>query len=472
MASTVSVGAVDVIQLMFNDVKQSWKDVLLNPILKPLLLQVITSIKDDLLNGKVCPAVPDIFNAFKYFEFNETKIVIVGQDPYPDPRSAMGLSFSARKNINTANGSPYIPDSLKNIYKCLEKTIGVKCSHPDLTLWAKQGILLLNSALTTRMNQSGMHPQWTDFTNALVSHISANSCEMNDSNGAIFVLWGNHAKKLTNYIDDSQNTIYTWMHPSPLSQRGDESTRFINCTNFVDINNKFISWKLPPPSWEVSNKTKVFTDGAAEKNGTSQCMAGYGIYFESSWLSALKGRQISGTVEPWCYALSAKADSMSDLTDGMSDLADDHTGLETTSTPVNASNNRAELLGIVYAFDAYLYEYETFKKSFTKNDILDHLEIELITDSSYSAGIVTEWMYKWEMSGLIDEKKNPDIVRILLQQAEAIKKHTHITIISCRAAHDTKDLTIVNQNKYDMLTHAGNTLADTLAHGYKTTLRK
>jgi uracil-DNA glycosylase len=140
----------------------------------------------------VYPPVPLIFNAFKTTPFSSLKVVIVGQDPYIKPGEAMGLSFSVPAGI-------VVPPSLKNIYKCLEATIpGYKRpDHGDLTVWAKQVVLLLNAVMTVRQGKSNSHKDqgWEEFTSHLIKVVSERK------KGMVFLLWGAYAQKKGKVID-------------------------------------------------------------------------------------------------------------------------------------------------------------------------------------------------------------------------------------------------------------------------------
>jgi uracil-DNA glycosylase len=187
-------------------------------------------------NISIFPPNPSIFRALELVHFLEAKVLILGQDPYHGFGQANGLSFSVNKEI-------CIPPSLKNIFHELQNDLNIPISsHGDLTLWAEQKILLLNSVLTVEEGMPNSHQEmgWEKLTDKIISQLSQRG-------NMIFVLWGKSAQKKYNLIDKKQNNILIAPHPSPLSAyRG-----FFGCKHFSSINkilkeNGFaeINWKL------------------------------------------------------------------------------------------------------------------------------------------------------------------------------------------------------------------------------------
>ena len=187
-------------------------------------------------NMAIFPPIPSIFRALELVHFNEVKVLILGQDPYHGFGQANGLSFSVNKEI-------MIPPSLKNIFIELENDLNIPVSqHGDLTSWAQQKILLLNSVLSVEHEKPNSHQKlgWDKLTNKIISRLSQRG-------NVIFVLWGKSAQKKLSLIDDKQNKILSAPHPSPLSAyRG-----FFGCKHFSEINkiliendSSEINWKL------------------------------------------------------------------------------------------------------------------------------------------------------------------------------------------------------------------------------------
>ena len=184
----------------------------------------------------IFPPISCIFRALEFVRFDEVKVLILGQDPYHGFGQANGLSFSVNKEI-------MIPPSLKNIFLELKNDLNISISqHGDLTSWAQQKILLLNSVLTVEEGKPNSHQElgWDKLTNKIISRLS-------ERGNMIFVLWGNIAQKKSYLIDDKKNKILSASHPSPLSAyRG-----FFGCKHFSEINkiltengSSEINWKL------------------------------------------------------------------------------------------------------------------------------------------------------------------------------------------------------------------------------------
>lgn len=190
-------------------------------------------------NGAIIyPQNNDIFNAFELTVFNNVNVVILGQDPYHGPEQAHGLSFSVQKGVS-------IPPSLKNIYKELvNDVLGFKNPpHGDLTYWAQQGVLLLNSTLTVEANKPGSHQKagWQNFTNEVIKTIS------NQKQNVVFILWGKFAQAQATLIDTQKHYVIQSAHPSPFSAyRGFLGSKPFSKTNAYLKQNglKEIDWQI------------------------------------------------------------------------------------------------------------------------------------------------------------------------------------------------------------------------------------
>jgi uracil-DNA glycosylase len=192
------------------------------------------------LNSKdvaIFPPISSIFRALELVHFKEAKVLILGQDPYHGFGQANGLSFSVNKEI-------MIPPSLKNIFLELKNDLNIPFSHHgDLTSWAQQKILLLNSVLTVEQGKPNSHQElgWDKLTNKIISKLSQRG-------NMIFVLWGNFAQKKHDLIDKNENTILSAPHPSPLSAyRG-----FFGCKHFSEINKILLENGSSEINWELN----------------------------------------------------------------------------------------------------------------------------------------------------------------------------------------------------------------------------
>lgn len=189
------------------DIDPSWKAQLKEEFEKPYFQDLAEFVKSEYKKYTCYPRGKDIFSAFDHCPFHETKVVIIGQDPYHGPNQANGLCFSVK------DGIPH-PPSLVNIFKEIKVDVGVPYPKSgNLERWAEQGVLLLNATLTVRAQQAGSHQNkgWEQFTDAVIKTISLRH------EGVVFLLWGGFAKRKASLIDQTKHHILTSGHPSPLS---------------------------------------------------------------------------------------------------------------------------------------------------------------------------------------------------------------------------------------------------------------
>ena len=184
-----------------------WDEILKDEFSSNYYLKIREILKSEYSTHTIFPSMYDIFNALKYTSYSDTKIVILGQDPYHEVGQAHGLAFSVKQGIK-------VPPSLVNIYKELNTDIGMKIpNHGELTSWAKQGVLLLNATLTVREGQANSHKDigWAIFTDAVIKKLNERS------SGIVFILWGANARSKKKYITNKNHLIIESAHPSPLS---------------------------------------------------------------------------------------------------------------------------------------------------------------------------------------------------------------------------------------------------------------
>jgi uracil-DNA glycosylase len=214
------------------NVKTNWIDIINNEKTKSYWSFLENSVNEAYINHAVYPSKELIFACFNYFNWQDTKVVIIGQDPYYKPNQANGLSFSV--NDNTP-----LPKSLINIFQELENDLGIKRTNGNLTDWACQGVLLLNNTLTVNDNQPNSHASfgWQNFTDHIISYLDQNV------EGIIFVLLGNFAKSKKPLIQ--HGLIVETSHPSPLSAY----QGFFGSKIFSKINNLLILRKMPVIRW-------------------------------------------------------------------------------------------------------------------------------------------------------------------------------------------------------------------------------
>ena len=188
-------------------IEQSWKDALSAEFDKDYFIKLTDFVRGEYLSGQaVYPAPKNIFNAFNLCPLDKVKVVIIGQDPYHEPGQAHGLCFSVLPP--TA-----IPPSLVNIYKEIESDLGRKSvTNGDLTHWAEQGVLLLNSTLTVRAHAAASHTGrgWEQFTDSVIGALGTRE-------NIVYMLWGGYAQKKAAFVNPDKNLILKSAHPSPLS---------------------------------------------------------------------------------------------------------------------------------------------------------------------------------------------------------------------------------------------------------------
>ena len=189
-------------------IEQSWKDVLDSEFEKDYFKKLTDFVRGEYLSGKtIYPEAKNIFNAFNLCPLSNVKVVIIGQDPYHEPHQAHGLCFSVESGVD-------FPPSLVNIYKEIESDIGHKSiTNGDLSAWARQGVLLLNSTLTVPAHIAASHSGkgWETFTDAVIRTV--NETQKN----VVYMLWGSFAQKKADFVNNQNNLILKSAHPSPLS---------------------------------------------------------------------------------------------------------------------------------------------------------------------------------------------------------------------------------------------------------------
>jgi uracil-DNA glycosylase len=189
------------------------------------------------LKKTVYPQIPDIFSAFHATQFNQVKVVILGQDPYHGPNQAHGLAFSVKKEVK-------FPPSLINIFKELQSDQNLMIpTHGNLQSWTQQGVLLLNSVLTVEAGIPTSHQNkgWEIFTDKVIEVLNEQKDHL------VFLLWGTAAQKKGSSIDPKKHLILSAPHPSPLSaHRG-----FLGCRHFSKTNSYLVQHKIPPINWRI-----------------------------------------------------------------------------------------------------------------------------------------------------------------------------------------------------------------------------
>lgn len=211
----------------------NWQQILQDEIVKDYFVELTNKVK---ATEHLCPPVNLMFRAFELTEFESIKVVILGQDPYHGEGQANGLAFSV-------NSECPVPPSLINIFFELDKDLNIKNINGDLTNWAKQGVLLLNSIMTVERDKPGSHTNlgWEKFTDKIISDISTRLSNV------VFILWGKYAQSKESLIDVNKHLILKSSHPSPLSAYID----FFDSRPFSTVNNYLVSHSKTPIDWRT-----------------------------------------------------------------------------------------------------------------------------------------------------------------------------------------------------------------------------
>ncbi len=217
-------------------IESSWKNQLQSEFELPYFSDLINFVKHEYLTQRIYPTGRQIFNAFEKCSFDNTKVVILGQDPYHGFGQANGLCFSVNDGVRN-------PPSLVNIFKEIESDLGTPFpATGNLERWAEQGVLLLNSTLTVRDGQPGSHQGkgWERFTDTVIRVLS------NEKSGLVFMLWGRYAQDKGSMIDPRRHFVLKAKHPSPMAANGGG---WFGCRHFSQANNYLKSNGKPEIDW-------------------------------------------------------------------------------------------------------------------------------------------------------------------------------------------------------------------------------
>jgi uracil-DNA glycosylase len=234
--------------------RNDWANVVGGELEKPYYRKLREFLKREYARYTVYPNMYHIYNALHFTSYSDTKVVILGQDPYHGPGQAHGLSFSVQHGVTP-------PPSLKNIFVELENDLGIpQPPHGCLEAWARQGVLLLNAVLTVREGQPNSHRGigWETFTDEVIKSISRRK------EPAVFVLWGAQAQAKEPLIDKSRHAVIKSPHPSPLSaHRG-----FFGSRPFSRVNAYLRQWGMEEIDWRLPEAP--YADSGAELRVSGQ----------------------------------------------------------------------------------------------------------------------------------------------------------------------------------------------------------
>ncbi len=216
-----------------------WDYLLKDEFNKEYYINLREFLKDEYSEKTIYPNANNIFDALRYTSYKDTKVLILGQDPYHGEHQAHGFAFSVQKGVK-------IPPSLLNIYKELKNELGYFIPNNGYLIpWADQGVLLLNTVLTVRAHEANSHKGkgWEIFTDKIIELLN------DRDDPVIFVLWGANARGKKKIIDNKKHYILEAPHPSPLSaHRG-----FFGCNHFIEINKILLNLNKKPINWQIEN---------------------------------------------------------------------------------------------------------------------------------------------------------------------------------------------------------------------------
>lgn len=219
------------------NIGNDWDEILKGEFEKPYYLALREKLIQEYKNYTVYPNMYDIFNALKNTSFKDTKVCIIGQDPYHNPGQAHGMCFSVKEGV-------LLPPSLQNIYKEINSDLGIEMSNSGYLMpWAKQGVLLLNTVLTVRKNEPLSHRNlgWEIFTDHVLEKLNYKDTPV------VFLLWGNSAKTKAKVITNPIHIKLEAAHPSPLSAYNG----FLGCKHFSKTNEILVKNGLEPINWQI-----------------------------------------------------------------------------------------------------------------------------------------------------------------------------------------------------------------------------
>ncbi len=219
-------------------VPQDWAPVLKEEFDKPYFKQLAQFLEQEREQYTIFPPEKELYTALNLTPYENVRVLLLGQDPYPTPGFAHGLCFSVKTGVKH-------PASLRNMFKELQADLGCKIpNHGYLEGWARQGILMLNAVLTVRAGEANSHAGkgWEEFTDAIIRALNAKESPV------VFVLWGNYAQKKLKLIDESKHQVIKSAHPSPLSYK-----KFAGSKPYSKINEALKKQSNEPINWQLAD---------------------------------------------------------------------------------------------------------------------------------------------------------------------------------------------------------------------------
>lgn len=456
-----------------DDLNDEWKKILIRENRKKQLIEIIKKIKQTTPDSSlISPPKSKWFEWARITHLDDIRVVIIGQDPYPDLKDAHGLSFSSLTRI---------PSSLKNIYKCLKNTnqINKLPSTGDLTNWAKQGVLMLNIALSTESKEPLKHMEyWKPYTMEIIKNIC--TYHANIHNKIIFLLWGNFAQSINSIIEkygNGEHIVMNWRHPSPLAQRCEENLKFINCDHFKKVNEILKNLNKNPINWNPDKKCFIKFENNCIENYKEEKLEmiqeeklemisngklkgeinvlPYIFYNTNKWIKTdekLSGKTIRVFTDGSCIPNNRSTKSRGGwsyiITEGFLKGNFKYNYLNRDKFP--ASNIRAEGEAI----------YQVLLD--LKNSDSDKWETcQIYTDSQFWVKMIKEYMPKWSNEKFYQKKNSDMTIKIWNIWLKLLHEKKDLELIHVYA-HDKTNLSKGNQ--YNKYCYFYNDLADKLAN--------
>jgi uracil-DNA glycosylase len=393
------------------------------------------------IETELAPPADQIFEAFRYFGPLEAAVVIIGQDPYPTVGDAHGLSFSVRPGRA-------IPHSLRNIFKCLERSrlrsaMDKKQYCGDLRPWAVQGVLMLNTALTTRTAHTNAHAAlWKSF----MATFMARFCKMRAADVAhplTFMLWGGKARGFGGQAALHNHTVLSWSHPSPVSDNKlAPELKFEACPHFREVNaqskgveggSRGVAAGSLPIYWNNQAPVMAFSDGACWGNGSPKARASFAAVIVGG---QFRRSTIKGPVLPHLYEFV--------------DATRPEAGIRPRATTHAApSNNRGEILGVVYCLLGLLRGRAVGT-------------VEICSDSAITLKTLTEWLPARRSKGTEQKLKNMDLLTIAEALLGGLRAQASAVALTHVNSHTERPDGTAGGHR-ELLVWTGNDRADQLA---------
>lgn len=376
--------------------------------------------------ARTAPPPQLVFEPLRYGAPEDISVVILGQDPYPTQGDAQGVCFSVSRGRA-------LPDSLSRVFGCLDRA-GLRAAREgvcgDIRAWAVQGVLMLNTALTTRVGVRGAHVDlWREFVGELVRRLCA---EAQAAGRQIhFLLWGGAARAFAATARRHQHFAHEWTHPSPLADnRLPPAVRFRECSHFEEVNAALRAAGRLAITWDNCVPVIAFSDGSCPRNGAPDALAGFAAVVVGGPFRA-GATIIRGSVAPFVLAAA--------------DPDDPESGLARTTAPATPTNNRAEYLGLIYCFLALLAGRVAG-------------QVEVVSDSEVCVRTLLEYLPRRLARGTESGLANIDLVMAAWRLFSALRERASSVALTHVRGHGSEPP--ARSPARVRLLHRGNKLAD------------